>query len=80
MNIEDKISGFGKNLKRLRKTKKLKMIYICACLDIRHKTYYDWESGKSQPRLSFILKLCELFEVTPNQLLGISYNRIVIDF
>lgn len=79
MNIQSTISGFGKNLKRLRKTKKLKMIYICAFLDVRHKSYYDWERGCSTPKLIFILKLCELFEVTPNELLGVGCNKIVID-
>lgn len=32
----------------------------------------DWKSGKSKPTLDQVIKTCEIFELTPNQLLG--YN------
>lgn len=45
---------------------------IADCMGLSYHTVYAWETGKNSPSLRNMLKLCRLFHVTPNDLLGFS--------
>jgi transcriptional regulator with XRE-family HTH domain len=60
------------NLIRLRKLHKLSQQEIAMFLGIKQSTYSDWESEKTFPSSRFIPKISEIFQVTPNDLFGIT--------
>jgi transcriptional regulator with XRE-family HTH domain len=60
------------NLIRLRKLHRLSQQEISMFLGIKQSTYSDWESEKTFPSTRFIPKISEIFQVTPNDLFGIT--------
>lgn len=65
------MKGFGKKLKEIRLEKKLTQIKVAKSLNIAITTYASWEQDLSEPKIEMILKLCELFEVTADELLKV---------
>ena len=63
---------FGKRLKDLRKSKRLKQSEMADFLEITSRHYQSMEYGKINiPALSLI-KLCKYFQVSADYLLGLS--------
>ncbi len=60
---------FAKNLTRLRKQANLSQDKLAEQLHITRQAISKWESGLSTPDLETLLALCEILNVTPNQLL-----------
>jgi transcriptional regulator with XRE-family HTH domain len=61
---------FGEKLRTLRESHNLSIRQLAAELDIRsHSHIVNLEANRKKPSLELILKICDLFAVTPNQLL-----------
>ena len=59
----------GKFLANERKNKNLTQAKLAEKLFVSEKTISKWENGKGIPDTSILPKLCELFEITINELL-----------
>lgn len=58
-------------LEEFREAAKLSQREVARMLDIAHSYYWKWEKGKSFPNAKQIMKLCDIFNCTPNDLFGI---------
>ena len=70
---------FSENLQFLRKKSNLSHENLAEKLHITRQAVSKWESGQSIPDAETCIKLCEIFDVSPNRLLlgeneQISYN------
>ena len=61
--------SFGINLRTLRVQKNLSQQDIADRLSINRTTYTKWELGVSEPSLTMLLKLAEIYDVDRNRLL-----------
>ncbi len=61
--------NIGKHIKELRTIYKLTQTQLAEKLNTTQDTISLWELGKSYPDIQNLVKLCELFDVTPNELL-----------
>ncbi|MBD5086565.1 MAG: helix-turn-helix transcriptional regulator [Clostridiales bacterium] len=62
---------FNKNLKEIRKSKGLTQKDICEKLQVSNNCYASWEQGRTQPDINSIRKLCAIFDVSADYLLGL---------
>ena len=53
----------GKNLRKIRESKKLTQQYVADYVGVERKTYINWETGESDVKSKFIPMLAELFNV-----------------
>ncbi|MBO5103394.1 MAG: helix-turn-helix transcriptional regulator [Clostridia bacterium] len=60
----------GRNIREFRKEKNWTQAELAKRLFISQDTISLWELNKSLPDLNSLLKLCDLFDVTPDYLLG----------
>ncbi len=67
---EEKIMTFKDNLLRLRKEHNLSQEDLAEKLNVSRQAVSKWETGTATPELANLTALCELFGVTPNELLG----------
>lgn len=65
-----KSSIFTKNLIEARKNMNLTSTEVGKHFNSGHTRITNWETGISVPRLPELVKLCELYKITPNKLLG----------
>lgn len=63
-------------LKSLRKIKKFSQEDVADFLNISQSSYARMESGESHSWANYILKLCEFFEITPEDLVRIENLEI----
>lgn len=63
MNLADRILAY-------RKSKGLSQEELAEVLNVSRQTISKWETGQSQPDLDKLLPLCELFEISADELLG----------
>lgn len=61
----------GKNLKEARKFKQLTQKEVAEILHMTQQQYSRFENGVFELNYDQILKLCELYEITPNELFDI---------
>ncbi len=61
----------GENLRLARKSKKMTQKDVAAKLFMTQQQYSRFENGIFELNYGQILSLCELFEVTPNELYNI---------
>lgn len=59
---------FGKNIRKLRKRKKLTLVEVAKALKISKSAISDYESGKSKPGLDVVVKLSEYFYIPVDDL------------
>lgn len=59
----------GKFVASLRKEKGLTQVSLANCLGISDKTVSKWERGVGLPDVSLMLPLCEILEISVNELL-----------
>ena len=64
------MSILSKNLVFLRKNIKNSQAEISSGLDVPTSTYANWEYEKSEPSIEHIMDICQIFAVTPTQLLA----------
>lgn len=60
----------GKKIKELRKLKKYSQQEMADLLEIKKITYFKYENGEIEVPLSKLLKISEILNTTPNNLLG----------
>lgn len=62
---------FCENLKLLRKELRLTQKQIAQRLNVVESCYANWEQGRTEPNIESIKKLCIIFNVSSDLLLGI---------
>lgn len=85
-------TSIGNKLKQLRKSKSMSQEQVADYLHLSQSAYARMESGESHSWASHIDKICEVFEITPEELVkndsvivnsnqqgGTSTNAIVIN-
>lgn len=66
---------FGKRLREARLNAGYTQKQIAELLGNKdNSTVASWELGRNHPNIKAVVKLCELYEITPNQLLGFKDN------
>lgn len=60
---------FGNRLRNLRKYKKITQEKLAEMADVDIRQIARLEAGKSLPSISTLLKICNVFSITPNDLL-----------
>lgn len=68
MTVTDQIKT-GKFISQLRKEKTLTQMQLSEMLGISDKTISKWERGAGLPEVSLMIPLCEVFEISVNELL-----------
>ena len=61
---------FSEKLIELRRSKGLSQEALAERLGVSRQAVSKWERNEAQPELSKIIALCDLFEVSPNELLA----------
>ena len=59
----------GKFITECRKKKNLTQVQLAENLNITDRAISKWETGKSMPDFDIMLKLCEILEISVNELL-----------
>ena len=62
-------NNFPDNLKILRKKNKLTQEDLASCLNISPKTISSWEKGRSEPKIDFLIRLSDYFNVSIDELI-----------
>lgn len=65
-------------LKEYRKNLKMNQIDVARQMNVTQSYYSLWELGKRMPDAIQILKLCEIFNCSPNDLFGFRGVHIVV--
>ena len=65
----NKLVNLHKTIKQLRLSAKLTQKQVAAQVGITYQSYQAYETGLTVPTLANFLKLCEIFDVTPDELL-----------
>ena len=65
------INIFCERLKSLRIEKKLSQPDLAKLIDVSKGMISFWENGINEPTISNVIKLCQIFEVSADYLLGI---------
>lgn len=74
-------TGFGKRLKELRQDRDMTMEMLVADINSKHGTNMNrslvsrWESGLSEPSLSYSRVICEYFNVSLDYMIGLTENK-----
>ena len=68
--------SFNKNLTDYRKRKGLSQEQLAFQIGVSRQAVSKWETGLSQPELTNIEKICEVLEITPNELMGYDFQEI----
>lgn len=67
--------SFGKKIKHLRSLNNLTQETLAEFIDMDMRQVARIEAGGSFPSLPSIIKLCEVFKITPNDLLDFHNNQ-----
>lgn len=65
------MKDFGERLKELRKEKHLTQKQLAALIDNAQSSIFYWETNKQEPTISALKKLCIVFDVSADYLLGL---------
>ena len=60
----------GENIKYLMKSKNLTQNALAQMLNVKQNTVSQWVNEINEPNCETILKLCEILDTTPNEILG----------
>lgn len=69
IDMQSKHQDFSKNLKNFRKSLKLNQSEFASRLNLTQTNISDWETGRSRPTLDAFVKLCLIYDVSPDELL-----------
>lgn len=64
------------NLKALRNQHKLTQAKVAEVLGVQITTISNWEVGYSHPHVNMLVPICQLYNTSPNELLGYT-NELV---
>lgn len=65
------MENYGKKITDLRKKKNLTQSELGEMLNVTPQAVSKWENGLSEPDLGTLRKMCEIFNVTTDELLGV---------
>lgn len=66
------MNGFGEKIKELRKAKGLTQKMLAEQIGQAQSTIFYWEQNKQEPTISSLKKLCDIFDVSADYLLGLT--------
>ena len=61
---------FCQNLKAARLEASMTQKQVAAHLNVVESCYANWEQGRTEPNIAMLRKLCELFEVSVDELVN----------
>lgn len=70
---------FCKNLKKARKNKKLSQEEVANILNIARSNISKYENGNLEPTIQTLKELCQLYEVSADDLLELNDNKNKIE-
>lgn len=70
--------SFGEKLKQLLEVSGMKQGELGERIGASGRNVSNWVVGKSIPRVGTLLKICKVFDVTPNEMLGFDEATIGI--
>lgn len=80
-NYEIYLNNFAKNLKEKRLEKNITQKELGQILGYKdQQTIFSYENGEKKPTIENLIKLSEIFDCTPNELLGITEQRKKISY
>ena len=65
------MKNFNEQFRQMRKEKGLTQKKIAELLNTTDDTIFSWEKGRSEPSIEYIKKICCIFEVSADYLLGL---------
>lgn len=68
-NNYERMKRFGEKLRTLRERRKLSLRQLGDMLGVSKNYVWNMEKGKKTPNAAMILKIADVFGVTPNQLM-----------
>ena len=74
-NFETELIQFGVAIKKLRECRNLTQEEVLQRTGIARSSLVEIETGKRFPRGINILRLCVLFEITPDQLMKLAFKK-----
>ena len=66
--------GLGCILRSLRNSYKYSQKYVANCLNISRNAYMAWENGETQLNLKRLEQICELYQISLQELLIYAYK------
>jgi transcriptional regulator with XRE-family HTH domain len=69
----------SERIKKLRERNNLKQDGFAEKIGAKRGNVAQWEAGNNNPSLDYLTKICEVFDVTADWLLGIAEGRNEID-
>lgn len=72
----------GNNIKRMRVERRLSQDDLANTIHVTRPTISNWENGKAEPSSSQVINLAKTFEVTADEILGMSSGKqsvVVVD-
>lgn len=61
---------FCHNLKEIRKNNELTQKEVAVQLNVVESCYANWEQGRTEPNIAMLRKLCNIFNVTIDELIN----------
>jgi putative transcriptional regulator len=61
---------FCENLKNIRKEKGLSQKQVALKLGVVESCYANWEQGRTEPSITMLRKLCEIFIINIDELIN----------
>ena len=61
---------FCENLRSIRKEKGLSQRQVAEKLGVVESCYANWEQGRTEPSISMLRKLCEIFVINIDELIN----------
>ena len=65
----------GENLKQARKLKKLSQAEVAKRMNMTQQQYSRFENGRFELNYSQILELCDMLEISPNELFSVELEK-----
>ncbi len=62
--------NYSDTIKMLRENRGMKQSKLGECVGVSSQAISKWETGKAEPAIDAILKMCDLFDVSADYLLG----------
>lgn len=70
--------SFGENLKYYRNLARYTQKELAQLVDVGLSTYNKYEKNEYQPKFDTLLRICDVLEVSPNELLGYKKQPITL--
>ena len=65
------MSTFSMRFRELRTDKQMSMKQLAVAIGTTDAAISNWENGINEPKISYVIRLCEFFNVSADYLLGI---------